>query len=137
MGSRSKFHKSKAATSPGRKLLHGPRPKKPIVVRFDDALADLVNENSKARAVKGNRNRRRRGQRALDLPTLAKPHGERPAPAASAAPRPTRSEKRALLRSTTKKFFGLANASTSRAERRRTALAEAREALEPKKAVRA
>ena len=119
MGSRSKFHKSKAASTPGRALLHGPRPKKPLVVRFTDALEDAIRERRQAKASGG-------GSGTLTVEGVAPP--------AKRAPRKTlRAATRALARS----MFRTANASVPRAERRRTALAEAREQMAPKKEVRA
>lgn len=128
MGSRSKFHKAKGATTPGRALLHGPRPKKPLVVRFTDAVDDLINTNAKP-AVAGNRNRRRRGMRALDLPTLAMPHAERPAPTASGPEHLPRAYRRAHMLACASSYAK--QGAGTRAERRRAARTQARKEFLP------
>lgn len=136
MGSRSKEAVGRRATSIGRQFK---KPKKPLVVRFTDALEDLINTNAQPRTAAGNRNRRRRGQRALDLPTLAKPHVERPAPTVSDAPKLTRKTLRAVARGMARTMLTPFDeaAPVPRAERRRAALVKARAQMVPKKQVRA
>lgn len=44
MGSRSKFHKTVRATTTGRILLHGPRPKKPWSPKFAEAFEETMRD---------------------------------------------------------------------------------------------
>lgn len=120
MGSRSKFHKAKAATTPGRALLHGPRPKKPLVIGFEDAFWDVLREL---------RTMKVKGETRVFTKSVPTVYGQ-----SDKGPRRSR---RAAIRALARSFLRTANASVPRAERRRVALVEAHEALAPKKEVRA
>lgn len=120
MGSRSKFHKTVKATTPGRALLHGPRPKKPVTITFEDAFWDVLRELRTKKAA---------GEARVFTKSVPTYYGDR-----SVGPRDTR--RRAIFR-LAGDFARTANASVPRAERRRVALVQAREALGPKKEVRA
>lgn len=115
MGSRSKETVGRRATSPGRQFK---KPKKPLVIRFTDALEDVIREH-RADAAKGK----------VRVPEKSTANVN--AILRKAVRRITRGMARTMLEP-----FDAA-APVSRAERRRIALAKARVQMAPKKEVRA